>query len=97
MQSRLKLRRHALERRFERDIRRDEIREVLENGEVISERPDASPIPKYTMLGWTRYGNRPLHVVAADDEDADVTYVLTVYEPDPDLWTDDFRKKRDNR
>jgi hypothetical protein len=21
---------------------------------------------------------------------------LTVYEPDPDLWTDDFREKQDN-
>ncbi|PSQ91232.1 MAG: hypothetical protein BRD43_00270 [Bacteroidetes bacterium QS_4_64_154] len=95
MQNRLKLRRHAHERRFKRDIRRDEIREVLENGEVIEERPEATPFPKYTMLGWTRYGSRPLHVVAADDEEKDVTYVLTVYEPDPDLWTDDFREKRD--
>jgi hypothetical protein len=47
------------------------------------------------MLGWTRYGSRLLHVVAADDEQKDVTYALTVYEPDPDLWTDDFREKRD--
>jgi len=23
-----------------------------------------------------------------------VTYVITVYEPDPNLWTDDFQQKR---
>ena len=94
MQSRLKLRRHAQERRFKRDIRLDEIREVLKHGEVIQERPKAQPFPKYTMLGWIRYGSRPLHVVAADDEEEDVTYVLTVYEPDPNIWTDDFREKQ---
>jgi hypothetical protein len=94
MQSRLKLRRHAQERRFKRDIRLDEIREVLNHGEVIQERPKAQPFPKYTMLGWIRYGSRPLHVVAADDEEEDVTYVLTVYEPDPNIWTDDFREKQ---
>lgn len=94
MQGRIKLRRHAQERRFKRDIRLDEIREVLKHGEVIRERPKAQPFPKYTMLGWTRYGSRPLHVVAADDEEEDVTYVLTVYEPDPNIWTDDFREKQ---
>ena len=94
MQSRLKLRRHAQERRLDRDIRRDEIREVLKHGEIIQERPEASPLPKYKVLGWTRYGSRPLHVVAADDEEEDVTYVITVYEPDPNLWTDDFQQKR---
>ena len=39
---------------------------------------------------------RPIHVVAADDKRGDITYVLTVYEPDPDLWTDDFREKQGN-
>ena len=96
MQSRLKLRRHAQERRFERDIRLDEIRKVLKHGEIIQEHPEASPFPKYKVLGWTRYGTRPLHVVAADDEEEDVTYVITVYEPNPDRWTDDFRQKRND-
>ena len=25
-----------------------------------------------------------------------VTFVVTVYEPDPDQWTDDFRRRIDN-
>lgn len=32
--------------------------------------------------------------VAADAHDLDVTYVITVYRPNPDLWTEDFRTKR---
>jgi hypothetical protein len=95
MQSRLKLRQHAQERRFQRGITRAEIRHVLEEGEVIREYPDANPFPKYLVLGWVEDGARPLHVVAADDEAEDVTYVITVYEPDPNIWTDDFREKQD--
>lgn len=94
MQSRLKLRTHAHERCFQRGISRDEIRNVLETGETIREYPDDTPLPSYLVLGWVEGGERPLHVVAADDEREDVTYVITVYEPDPDLWTDDFRQKQ---
>lgn len=94
MQERLKLRNHAHERSFQRGISRDEIRRVLETGEIIREYPDDTPLPSYLVLGWTQGGDRPLHVVAADDEEEDVTHVITVYEPNPDIWTDDFREKQ---
>jgi len=94
MQSRLRLRKHAHERSFQRSISRDDIRHVLETGEIIQEYPDDRPLPSYLVLGWTENESRPIHVVAADDEEEDVTHVITVYEPDPDLWTDDFRKKQ---
>ncbi|WP_423816344.1 DUF4258 domain-containing protein [Salinibacter grassmerensis] len=81
-----------------------DIRDVLETGEVFDREPSAKPFPKYYVLGWVdspaRRGDhdrgRPIHVVAADDEEASITCVLTVYEPDPDLWTDEFRKKQDD-
>ena len=95
MQSRLKLRRHAHERSFQRSIPRDDIRHALETGETIQEYPEDTPLPSYLVLGWVDDGDRPIHVVAADDEEEDVTYVITVYEPDPDIWTDDFRTKQD--
>lgn len=34
---------------------------------------------------------RPLHVVASDKLDRQLTVVITVYEPDEDEWTDDYR------
>jgi hypothetical protein len=94
MQSRLNLRKHAHERSFQRGIPRDDIRHVLETGEIIREYPGDTPLPSYLVLGWVEDGDRPIHVVAADDEEKDVTHVITVYEPDPELWTDDFRQKQ---
>jgi hypothetical protein len=95
MNSRLKFSAHAQERRFERKITRDDVRHVLQTGEVINEYPSDNPLPSYLMLGWTEEedGRRPIHVVAADDDERNITYVITVYEPNPDLWTDDFRRK----
>jgi hypothetical protein len=59
---------------------------------VIREYADDTPHPSRLILGWR--DERPLHVVAADDEDANETYIITVYEPDPDVWNDDFRSKK---
>lgn len=95
MNSRLKFSTHAQERRFKRGFTRDDVRRVLGTGEVIDEYPTDNPLPSYLVLGWIEDEDerRPVHVVAADDDERDVTYVITVYEPDPDLWTDDFRRK----
>ncbi len=45
---------------------------------------------KKTLGGTTG----PLHVVAADDPESDINVVITVYRPDPDMWTRDFRRRR---
>jgi len=37
---------------------------------------------------------KALHVVAADVETAGETIIITVYEPDPDIWNTDFRSKK---
>ena len=44
------------------------------------------------MLGW--YEERPLHVVAADDETSEETVVITLYRPAPEKWSDDFRTRQ---
>lgn len=88
---RLVFRVHALQRMASRVVSEIDIRDVLENGETIKERPDDSPYQTRLMLGWV--GSRPLHVVAAEGE-KDETIVVTVYEPEPDRWTDGFRRRR---
>jgi hypothetical protein len=35
-------------------------------------------------LGWS--GERPIHAVAADDPESDITVVITAYQPAPQLW-----------
>jgi hypothetical protein len=85
-------RRHALERMAERNISRVVVESVVEEGEVIREYADDTPYPSRLLLGWR--DERPLHVVAADDDTTNETYIITVYEPDPDVWEEDFRSKK---
>ncbi len=83
---------HALQRMFERGIEVSEILEILETGETIARYDRDRPYPSRLVLGWS--SGRPLHVVAADDPESDITVVITVYPPDPDMWTRDFRRRR---
>ncbi|MHC4248012.1 MAG: DUF4258 domain-containing protein [Planctomycetota bacterium] len=83
---------HAVRRMFERAIDADSVRHVLRYGEVIAEYPDDKPLPSRLLLALV--GDRPLHVVAALDADARGCYVVSVYEPDPGLWDEGFRRRR---
>ena len=89
---RLVYRVHAVRRMFERDIKPDDVAEVLKSGEVLEEYPTDRPFPSRLMLGVV--SGRPLHVVAAGDGQGEITYVITVYEPDPDQWTADSRRRK---
>ena len=77
---------------FQRNIGIAEVQGVLESGETIESYPDDTPYPSRLVLGWS--GTRPLHVVAADDFDGAQTYIVSVYEPDPALWDQDFRWRK---
>ena len=83
---------HALQHMFERGITEEDVRHVLETGEVIERYPDDRPYPSRLVLGWRE--DRPLHVVVAEQAEADTLIVITVYEPDPTLWEDDFKRRR---
>jgi len=76
---------------LERQISADDVWWVLESGETIAEYRDDRPVPSRLVLGWVL--NEPLHVVAADDVDSDITVVISAYRPDPDLWSCDFRRR----
>lgn len=70
----------------------NEIEYVLDHGDEIETYPDDTPFPSRLMLGSP--SGRPLHVVAADEPAAGITYVITVYEPDPTKWDADFRRRK---
>jgi len=88
---RLVFRVHALQRMASRVVGEVEIRDVLENGKVIEARPDDLPYPTRVMLGWI--GDRPIHVVATENEEGE-TVIVTVYKPEPDRWADGFTRRR---
>ena len=83
---------HAFARMFARTITPDEVRMVVAHGEVIAEYPDDMPYPSALVLGSAT--GRVLHVVVGRDDGAGRCYVVTVYEPDPEKWDADFRRRK---
>lgn len=83
---------HAIRRMVERRISRADIHQVLEQGEVVEEYPEDTPYPSRLLLGFL--DSRPIHVVAADNDEAQETIIITTYEPDPDQWDPTFRRRR---
>ena len=43
-------------------------------------------------MGWV--DTRPLHIVLGHNEADDEHIVITVYDPDEDLWSTDFKERR---
>lgn len=89
---RLIFRVHAVRRMFERRISEDDVRHVLQTGEVVEDYPQDLPYPSRLVLGLR--GDRSLHVVVAENVEDRETVVITVYEPDPRKWDSGFRKRR---
>ena len=77
---------------FERDITKHDVRNAIEHGEIIAEYPQDQPFPTCLML--SAKGRRPIHVVLAIDKNSQKCYVVTAYDPDPTLWSEDFRSRR---
>lgn len=82
---------HAVKRMFERRVNAEEVRYVLETGEVIDDYPEDTPYPSRLILGC--YRGRLLHVVAANNWLDKEVIVITVYEPDPSEWDLECRKR----
>lgn len=85
-------RNHAIKRMFERGIGEDDVRAVIDLGEVIQGYQDDAPYPSRLILGWCK--ERPIHVVAAYNNQERTDIVITVYEPDYSMWEDGFKKRR---
>ena len=76
---------------IERQVSVDEVRNVLDTGELIEQYAADEP-PRYLMLGWS--GNRPIHVIAEDDPVSGETTVVTAYEPERKLWKAGFKERK---
>ena len=83
---------HALGRMFQRGITIEDVHRVLAEGEVIEDYPTDTPYPSRLILGWC--GNRPLHLVVSYNTVGDETIVITAYEPDPQKWDSQFKRRR---
>ncbi|MER3422593.1 MAG: hypothetical protein C4293_04520 [Nitrospiraceae bacterium] len=60
---------------------------------MVASYPDDVPFPSVLILGFEL--GQPLHLVVARDPKTGVCFVITVYRPDPDLWSDDFKTRKE--
>lgn len=74
------------------DMTLAEFEELLGDGEVIGEQETAPGHLKELVLviDW----KRPLHVVIIVDGVRGEERIVTVYEPDPERWSHDYRRRR---
>jgi len=70
-----------------------EVYEAVLSGEIIENYPDDKPYASVLVFGKTS-GGRALHVVCAYDKEEDVTIVITVYEPNPEVWIGNKKRRK---
>jgi len=83
---------HAVDQSIIRDIRVAEVEEAISGRcEIIEDYPDDKYGPSCLILGFTKAG-RPFHLQCSYSS-RQLIKVITLYEPDPDLWVD-FRVRK---
>jgi hypothetical protein len=83
---------HAVQRMFERGIRKSDIMIVLETGRIIKSYPEDTPFPSVILLGWIEGG--PIHVIIGVDEIMRYCHIITVYVPDNIRWNEDYQTRK---
>ena len=84
-------RKHALERMFERNISRSEVKMALQNGEIIENYE--TDIPFASAL-FFYIDSKPIHVVASSDESTHTIYIITAYIPSLTHFCEDLKTRR---
>ena len=84
---------HAVRQMFHREITKNDVFEVVNNGQIIIDYPDDNPYPSCLMLGFVK--DNPIHVVFAFDRENKTGIIITAYIPALKLWAEDFKSRRD--
>lgn len=82
---------HATMQMFKRNILVEDVEKVLKSGNIIKEYPEDKPYPSFLVLNIVN--KRPIHVVASIDSQENC-FVITAYEPDKNLWDNNFTIKK---
>ena len=87
---------HAVDQSIVRRITVQELREAVSTGKVVEDYPEGKYGPSCLIFGSTVAG-RALHVQCSYPSRSPVK-IVTVYEPDPELWIDfKIRRARNDR
>ena len=84
---------HALRQmaRPDRMITTEEVRSVVEHGDLVEDYPDDPRGHSCLMVGFGE-GGRPVHVVCAPKEE--YLAIITAYLPNPREWKAGFKQRR---
>ena|SRR5438270_437372 len=77
---------HAVDQSIWRHVTLRDVREAVDGGEIIEDYPDDKYGPSCLIFGYTQAG-KPLHVQCSYPS-RPLIKVITLYEPDPNLWID---------
>lgn len=83
---------HALDQSIIRRVRIQEIKEAIAQGQVIEDYPEDKYGPSCLICGFTQ-ADKPLHIQCSYPS-RPLVKVITVYEPDPSLWNNNFTERR---
>ena len=85
---------HALQRLVAHRLQRRVVEEALTRCELIEDYPEQHrPLPDCLVLGLDSAG-KPVHAVVAIDGEGDRVVVVTVYRPERERWSDDWKQRR---
>ena len=72
-------------------ISKDEIRQVIFEGEIVEDYPEDKRGHSYLMFTYTSAG-RPVHIICSPKEE--YLGIITAYVPTLNKWENDFRTRR---
>jgi hypothetical protein len=77
---------------FERKISAKNVSQALQTGVTIEDYSTEMPEPSRLILAFQ--GRRPFHVVTSENPVTRQVTIITVYVPEPDKWSKDFKSRR---
>jgi hypothetical protein len=83
---------HAVDQSIARKIQGEEVKETIANGQIIEDYPDDKYGASCLISGLTQM-QRPIHIQCSYPSRS-LIKVITLYEPDPQRWNDNFTQRR---
>ncbi len=83
---------HAIQRMFEREISKNNIIEVIENGTQIMDYPNDTPYPSKLILGYVN--KIPIHIVLGINQEEMTGIIITTYIPTLDCWENNYKRRK---
>ena len=83
---------HAVDQSILRQIRVEDVREVIANGQIIEDYPNDKYGASCLISGSTQ-NYRPIHLQCSYPS-RPLLKIITLYEPDPQRWNNNFTQRR---